>query len=223
MYFWILDTPIVNGEKWLVLATFKTLGEEKPDQSMYSKICFSGILEMYYFPLISLLMFVENRTWTSPSSQGHCVQPKTSPHAEILLMTLTEYPSLQWFTYLSQTQSREINWWSWPWPEKPPYICFSGTDWNTALCVPPNPQVFGHEPFTDPRGLYHRGPASLQPAGRPVSGPKETVPALPGPHAVYWWRCQNGDSWMPVPVQAPALELQHCGQLLCFWTCHANR
>lgn len=48
------------------------------------------------------------------------------------------------------------------------------------------PQVFGHEPVADPRGLHHRGAASLQPAGGAVTRSEEAVPALPGSHAVHW-------------------------------------
>lgn len=95
---------------------------------------------------------------------------------------------------------------------------------NTAFCVSPvSFQVFGHEPYTDPRGLHHRRPASVQPAAGPVCWPEEAVPALPGPHAVHRRRCQDGDPRVPVPVQTSTLELQHRGQLLCFWTCHADR
>lgn len=94
---------------------------------------------------------------------------------------------------------------------------------NNLLMWLPLIQVSGYEPFADPRGLHHRCPASVQPAGGPVTGPEEAVPALPGPHAVHWRRSQNGHQRVSVPVQTPALELQHGGQLLCFWSGHANR
>lgn len=65
--------------------------------------------------------------------------------------------------------------------------------------------------------------ANLSCAAVRPAGSEEAVPAVPGPHDVHWRRSKDRNQGVPVPVQAEEVELQHCGQLICVWTGHADR
>lgn len=64
--------------------------------------------------------------------------------------------------------------------------------------------------------------ANLSGAAVRSAGSEEAVPAVPGPHDVHRRRSKDRNQGVPVPVPAEEVELQHCGQLICVWTGHAD-
>lgn len=65
----------------------------------------------------------------------------------------------------------------------------------------------------EPTDLPDRLSATVHADPRAVPGPDQTMSAVPGPHGQRGPRCQDGHPRVPVAVQAPQVELFHCGRL----------